>query len=324
MAEPVNPAGISSETPISIPMHRKTSLKRKRMKKCWQLYLIILLPVIYLILFKYVPMYGIVIAFKNYIATKGIMGSPWVGLKHFDYFFNSPLLFRLLYNTAGISLYSLLAGFPLPIILALSLNEVKTITFKKTVQMVTYAPYFISTVVMVSIMLQFLSPQIGIVNHLIKSLGGSAVNFMGEPGYFKSLYVWSGVWQYTGYSSILYLAALTGIDPELHQAAIVDGATKLKRIWHIDIPGIMPTAVILLILNAGQIMNVGFEKVYLMQNNLNLSSSDVIATYVYRMGLLNSQFSYSTAVGLFNSIVNLVLLVLVNQMARKLGETSLW
>lgn len=296
----------------------------KKMKKSWQLYLVILPPIIYLILFKYAPMYGIIIAFKNYIATKGIMGSPWVGFKHFHYFFTSPLLFRLLYNTVSISLYSLLAGFPLPLILALSLNEVKNISFKKTVQMVTYAPYFISTVVMVSIMFQFLSPQIGIVNHIIKLLGGEAINFMGEPNYFKSLYVWSGVWQYTGYSSIIYLAALTSIDPELHQAAIVDGATKLKRIWHIDIPGIMPTAVILLILNVGQIMNVGFEKVYLMQNNLNMGASDVISTYVYRMGLLNSQFSYSTAVGLFNSVVNLILLVIVNQAARKLGETSLW
>lgn len=322
MGVPADFSGISGGISKSVLRHKSTPLKK--MKKSWQLYLVILLPVVYLIIFKYAPMYGVIIAFKNYIATKGILGSPWVGFKHFHYFFTSPLLFRLLYNTVSISLYSLLAGFPLPIILALSLNEVKNISFKKTVQMVTYAPYFISTVVMVSIMLQFLSPQIGIVNHIIKSLGGHATNFMGEPDYFKSLYVWSGVWQYTGYASIIYLAALTGIDPELHQAAIVDGATKLKRIWHIDIPGIMPTAVILLILNVGQIMNVGFEKVYLMQNNLNMVSSDVIATYVYRMGLLNSQFSYSTAVGLFNSVVNLVLLVLVNQAARKLGETSLW
>lgn len=306
-----------------VPLRKRNS-PLKKMKKSWQLYLVIFLPMVYLILFKYVPMYGVIIAFKNYIAVKGILGSPWVGLKHFEYFFSSPLLFRLLYNTISISLYSLLAGFPLPIILALSLNEVKNIRFKKTVQMVTYAPYFISTVVMVSIMLQFLSPQIGIVNHFIKLFGGQAVNFMGEPNYFKSLYVWSGVWQYTGYSSIIYLASLSSIDPELHQAAIVDGATKLQRIWNIDIPGIMPTAVILLILNVGQLMNVGFEKVYLMQNNLNMNSSDVLATYVYRMGLLNSQFSYSTAIGLFNSVVNLILLVMVNQVARKLGDTSLW
>lgn len=322
MRGPVESGGTKSGIPGEDLKNIKAPIKR--IQKSWQLYLVILLPVIYLIIFKYAPMYGISIAFKDYIATKGITGSPWAGLKHFQYFFTSPLLFRLLYNTVGISLYSLLAGFPLPLILAVSLNEVKCVPFKKTVQMVTYAPYFISTVVMVSILLQFLSPQIGIVNNIIKMLGGEAINFMGEPDYFKSLYVWSGVWQYTGYSSIIYLAALTNIDPELHQAAIVDGASKLKRIWHIDIPGIMPTAVILLILNAGQLMNVGFEKVYLMQNNLNMSTSDVIATYVYRMGLLNSQFSYSTAVGLFNSAVNMVLLVIVNQAARKLGETSLW
>lgn len=295
-----------------------------RIAKSWQLYVVILLPLVFLIIFRYVPMYGIILGFKDYYVTKGILGSPWAGLKHFEYFFQSPLLPRLLINTISISLYSLLAGFPMPIILALSLNEVKNLAFKKTVQMITYAPYFISTVVMVSIVMQFLNPTFGIVNAAIKATGAEAINFMGMPKAFIHIYVWSGVWQYTGYSSVIFIAALASIDPETSQAAIVDGATRLQRIWHIDLPGIMPTAVILLILNVGQVLNVGFEKVYLMQNNLNMSTADVISTYVYRMGLLNSQFSYATAVGLFNSVVNLFLLVIVNQIAKKFGDTSLW
>lgn len=312
------------------PLHAASRQKRglhatwNRIAKGWQLYLIILLPLLFLIIFRYVPMYGIVLGFKQYYVTKGILGSPWVGLKHFDYFFQSPLLSRLLINTVSISIYSLLAGFPMPIILALSLNEIRNLAFKKSVQMITYAPYFISTVVMVSIVMQFLNPTFGIVNTVIKATGAEAVNFMGMPKAFIHIYVWSGVWQYTGYSSVIFIAALSAIDPEISQAAIVDGATRLQRIWHIDLPGIMPTAVILLILNAGQMLNVGFEKVYLMQNNLNMSTADVISTYVYRMGLLNSQFSYATAVGLFNSAVNLFLLVVVNQIARKFGDTSLW
>lgn len=295
-----------------------------KIAKGWQLYAVLFLPLLFLIVFRYVPMYGITLGFKQYFVTKGILGSPWTGLDHFLYFFNSPLLPRLLFNTISISLYTLLAGFPMPILLALSLNEVRSLAFKKTVQMITYAPYFISTVVMVSIVMQFLNPTFGIVNTAIKATGAEAINFMGMPKAFIHIYVWSGVWQYTGYSSVIFIAALASVDPEIVQAAIVDGATRLQRIWHIDLPGIMPTAVILLILNMGQMLNVGFEKVYLMQNSLNMSRADVISTYVYRMGLLNSQFSYATAVGLFNSVVNLMLLVAVNQIARKVGYASLW
>lgn len=297
---------------------------RHRILRHWQLYLVFLAPLAYIVVFRYLPMYGAQIAFKDFAASLGLWGSPWVGFKHFGNFIKSPYFGRLIGNTLGISAYSLALGFPIPILLALSLNEVKNKSFKKAVQMVTYAPYFISTVVLVSLVMQVLSPQFGIVNGLIKSLGGKPINFMGSPKLFKSIYVWSGIWQYTGYSSIIYIAALAGIDPCLHEAAIVDGASRLQRVVHIDIPGIMPTVTILLILQVGQLMNVGFEKVFLMQNPLNMSASDVISTYVYRIGLTGGQFSFSTAVGLFNSTVNLVLLLTVNRVARKLGETSLW
>jgi putative aldouronate transport system permease protein len=297
---------------------------KQRILRHWQLYLVFLLPLAYIIIFRYLPMYGAQIAFKDFAAIKGVWGSPWVGLKHFANFIKSPYFGRLIGNTLGISTYYLIVGFPIPIILALSLNEVRSKSFKKAVQMVTYAPYFISTVVLVSLVMQVLSPQFGIVNNLIKALGGRPINFMGSPKLIKSIYVWSGVWQYTGYSSIIYIAALAGIDPALHEAAIVDGASKLQRIIHVDIPGIMPTVTILLILQVGQLMSVGFEKIFLMQNPLNMSTADVISTYVYRIGLTGGQFSFSTAVGLFNSTVNLVLLLVVNRIARKIGDTSLW
>jgi len=230
----------------------------------------------------------------------------------------------LLKNTLGLSIYSLLAGFPLPILLAVMLNETTSLRFKKTVQMVTYAPYFISTVVMVSIVMQFLDPRIGFANRVIVLLGGQARNFMGQESLFQSIYVWSGIWQNTGYGAIIYIAALSGIDPTLYEAAYIDGASRLQKVIHIDLPGILPTVVILLILSIGSIMNVGFEKVFLMQNPLNLGTSEIIATYVYKLGILNAQFSFGTAVGLFNSVVNLILIASVNQIARRIGQTSLW
>lgn len=300
------------------------SYHTSKIKRHWELYIVIALPIIYLIVFKYIPMWGAQIAFRNYIFTRGFTGSTWVGLQHFKDFFTSIQIGRLLKNTIGISVYSILAGFPLPILLALMLNEVRSIKFKKTVQMVTYAPYFISTVVMVSIILQILDPHNGLINNIITRLGGEPIHFMAETKLFKSIYVWSGVWQMTGYNAIIYIAALAAIDPCLHEAAIVDGASKFQRIVHIDVPGIMPTAVILLILSVGRVMNVGFEKVYLLQNDLNMVRSDVISTYVYRIGLIGSQYSFSTAVGLFNSVVNLILLVSVNAVSRRVSETSLW
>ncbi|HEY8362826.1 MAG TPA: ABC transporter permease subunit [Tissierellaceae bacterium] len=315
---------IKTSSVLLINVESKKNDMLKKVKRHWQLYFVILLPLVYIIVFHYIPMYGVQIAFKNYVPTKGIFGSPWVGFKHFETFFKSYQFWRLIKNTVGISFYSLIAGFPVPIILALSLNAVRNQKFKKVVQMTTYAPHFISTVVMVSIIMQLLSPRTGLVNKLLGLVGIGPIDFMGEAKYFKSIYVWSGIWQSMGFNSIIYIAALASIDPSLHEAAIVDGASQLQRIWYIDIPGIMPTATIMLILSMGQIMNVGFEKIYLMQNPLNMSTSDVISTYVYRLGLVNAQYSFSAAVGLFNSVVNLILLVSVNQFARKFGETSLW
>jgi putative aldouronate transport system permease protein len=269
-------------------------------------------------------MYGVQIAFKNFIPTLGIWGSPWVGFKHFKTFFDSYYFWLLIKNTVGISLYSLIVGFPAPVILALMLNEIKNNKFKKTVQTVTYAPYFISNVIMVGIILAFLSPSTGVVNEAIKAIGLKPIFFMAKSSLFKSIYVLTGVWQGAGWGSIIYLAALAGIDPQLHEAAIIDGASRLQRLWHINVQGILPTMVIILILNTGSIMNVGFEKVFLMQNSINLEASEVISTYVYKAGLLNAQYSYSAAVGLFNSVINFIVLITVNSIARRVNETSLW
>ena len=296
----------------------------KKLKRSWQLYLIILLPLVSVILFSYVPMYGVVLAFKRYRISDGILGSPWIGLEMFRQFFSAPSSFNVISNTILISLYSIVAGFPLPIILAIALNEIGGRFFKKTVQLVTYAPYFISTVVMVGMLMQIMDPRIGLINNIITALGGQANDFFGKPELFTSIYVWSGVWQGTGFAAIIYLAALSGVSNEQQEAAIVDGASRLKRIWHVDLPCITPTIIILLIMNIGGIMGVGFEKIYLMQNSLNMSVSEVISTYVYKVGLVNADYSFSTAVGLFNSAVNLILLILANTFARKFSDSSLW
>ena len=297
-----------------------------RIGKYYQLYLLLLLPLTWLFVFQYIPMYGVIIAFKNFNASLGILGSEWVGLRHFERFFRSHFFSRTLVNTIAISVYSLVAGFPVPIILALALNSSLRVKFSKTVQFVTYMPYFISTVVMVGIIIEFLNPRVGIVNIARQALGLSQIDYMAQPGLFRSIYVWSGVWQNAGWGTIVYLAALAGIDPQLHEAATCDGAGRLRRIIHIDLPGLIPTITILLILNLGTIISVGFEKVFLMQNNLNLVTSEVISTFVYKVGLAASvpNFSYGAAVGLFLSVVNFALITLVNTAARRMGETSLW
>ncbi|NLN03714.1 MAG: sugar ABC transporter permease [Clostridiaceae bacterium] len=294
------------------------------MKKNYDLYLLSLPMFIYIVVFHYGPMYGVQIAFKVFIPVKGINGSPWVGFEHFIRFFKSYHFWTLLKNTLGISIYSLAVGFPCPIILALMLNEVRHKYFKKTIQMVTYAPHFISVVVLVGIMTTFLSPNTGVINQFIKKLGMEPIAFLEKPEWFKTLYVLSGVWQRVGWNSIIYMAALSSIDVQLHEAAIVDGSNKLQRIYYIDIPGIIPTAVILLILNMGNIMSVGFEKVFLMQNPLNLRASEVISTYVYKVGLMGGEFSFSAAVGLFNTVVNFALLIIVNRIAGRVGDARLW
>ncbi|WP_017812105.1 MULTISPECIES: ABC transporter permease [Paenibacillus] len=319
MADTVKIDGVSNSSARS----SRHSL-RKRISRNWELYLLIAPAFLYFLIFHYGPMYGIQIAFKNFMPARGITESPWVGFDHFIRFFNSYYFWDLIRNTLTISLYQLIVGFPLPILLALAFNEIKNGWFKRTVQTVTYAPHFISVVVMAGIIVTFLSPSTGIIINIIEWLGFTAPNFLTDPAWFKTMYVLSGVWQSTGWGTIIYLAALSAVDPQLHEAAIMDGASRWRRIIHINIPTIIPTITILLILNVGSILGVGFEKILLLQNPLNMSSSDVIDTFVYRTGLLNVQYSFSTAVGLFNSVINAILLIAVNQIARKTSENSLW
>lgn len=293
-------------------------------RRHWQLYLLIIPPLLYFIIFKYVPMVNAVIAFKDYNVVRGIWGSPWAGFKHFRLFFDNPQFLTLVKNTFFLSVYSLAVSFPIPILLALALNEIRNGFFKRLVQLVTYAPYFISTVVMVSMIYLVFGARLGIANRLLELIGVESINFLGRADLFRPIYVWSDVWQTAGYSAVIYLAALSSVDPTLYEAAKVDGASRLQKIRNIDIPSLMPTALIILILSVGHLMSVSFEKVFLLQNPLNLSTSEVIATYVYKIGLLNANFSFATAVGLFNSVVNLVLLLLVNMFAKKTANTSLW
>ena len=298
----------------------------KRISRNWGLYLLLLPALVLLILFAYKPMYGVVIAFKNYKNSLGILGSPWAEplFKNFQRFFNSYQCEATIRNTLRLSLYSLAVGFPIPIILALMINQITAMRFRRTFQTILYLPHFISTVVMVGLLLIWLSPSSGLVGAFYRLLGKDAPNVMTSASGFPSIYVWSDVWQHSGWDSIVFLAALSSIDPTLYEAATVDGATRWQKMRYIDLPLLMSTACIMLILRAGNLMNVGFEKVFLMQNDLNMSTSEIIATYVYKMGLRNSQYAVSTAVNLFNNLVNFVLLLLVNCVTRKLGETSLW
>ena len=283
------------------------------------------LPVlVFFLVFHYAPMYGVQIAFKKFSAVRGIVGSPWRGLYYFQQFFDSYLFGALIGNTLGLSLYSLAVGFPTPILLALMMNELRSERVKRVVQTITYAPHFISMVVMCSMIILFLSPSSGVLNRIIEILGGQSVYFMGKPEYFKTIYVLSGVWQNTGWSSIIYMAALSGIDPQLHEAATIDGASRLQRVWHINLPGILPTAVILLIMNCGSLMSIGFEKAFLLMNDLNRAAAEIISTFVYQRGLIDRNYSSAAAIGLFNSAINLVLLLGVNAIARRISDTSLW
>lgn len=304
------------------PANREQSLGM-RILRCWQLYVLILPAFAYIIIFHYIPMYGIVIAFQDYNPAAGFFGK-FVGFKHFTTFIQSMQFEKLILNTLLLNVYSLIFTFPLPILLALLLNEARHAWFKKTVQNITYIPLFISTVVVVGMLNCFLAPSNGIVNVLIEKLGGQSVDFMGQAKWFRTLYIVSGVWQNCGSSAIIFIAALSGIDPELHEAAQIDGANRLQRIWHINLPGIMPTIVMLLILNCGSLLNVGMDKVYLMQNTMNLSVSEVISTYVYKVGLLTAQYSYSTAIGLFNAVINFMILFAVDRFAKKASGISLF
>lgn len=297
---------------------------RGYMSTNWQLYLLLALIMFYFIIFKYLPIYGLSMAFMNFSPRLGFHGSEWVGLEQFEKLFTSRQFWPSLRNTLTLSLYSLAAGMPFPIIFALVLNSFQNERFKKVAQTVTYAPHFISTVVIVGMLKLFLSPSSGVVNHLFVALGGEPFNFFGSAAAFPHLYVWSDIWQNTGWNAVIYIAALSGIDPSLHEAAMVDGAGRLRRIFHIDIPGILPTFTILFIMRFGSIVNLGFEKVFLMQTSLNEATSETIATYAYKVGLQKAQYSYSAAVDMFNSCVTFVLLMLVNFGSRKLTTTSLW
>ena len=325
--KPAPPAPAPREavkTARNIPRTSRRTAARRSLRRHWQLYLLIVVPLAYFVIFKYIPITNAVIAFKDYSPIKGPWGSDWVGFRNFELFFQNPVFWTLVKNTFFLAAYTVLASFPIPIVLAIALNEIRNSRFKKVTQLVTYAPYFISTVVVVSMTILVLSPRLGFVNDAIGLFGVPAVDFLGNPNYFRHIYVWSDVWQTTGYSAVIYLAALSGIDPALHESARIDGASRLQRIRHVDLPGIMPTAVIILVLGVGNIMSIGFEKAFLLQNPLNLAQSEIIATYVYKTGLLNADFSMATAVGLFNSVINLFLLLGVNFVAKRITGNGLW
>lgn len=288
------------------------------------LYIMIAPVVAYYVIFCYWPMYGIQIAFRDFIPRLGFWGSPWVGFDHFKRFFSSYKFLTLLGNTLMLSIYGLLVSFPLPILFALLLNYLPGKGFRKTVQTISYAPNFISMVVLCGMITIFLYPDTGVINQVIKSLGGESIDFLSNPKYFRSIFVWTGVWQTMGFSAIMYISALSGVDYEMHEAAIIDGANKLQRIRYIDLPSIIPTASIMLIFALSGIMGVDFQKVLLLQNSLNMTVSDVLSTYVYRVGLLDSDYGYSTAVGLFNSVCSVVLLIASNAIVKKKTSSGLW
>ncbi len=321
---------MSALYPNELPVEIRETLYKQKNKKItarWQLYLMLVVPVAIVLLFSYVPMGGLVIAFKNYDFTKGIFGSPWVGMKNFVNFFNSYKFKIVLRNTLAISLYSLCASFPIPIIFALFLNSFPSKKYAKVIQTVTYVPHFISTVIIVGLITQLLSNRTGIYGTLYTLFTGeTGPNILASGPMFKHIYVWSGIWQNTGYNAIIYIAALAGVDTALHEAAMIDGASRFQRIWHIDMPAILPTAVIMLILATGNIMNIGYEKVLLMQNDLNLNYSEIISTYVYKVGLASgvNNFSLSAAISMFNSVINFILLLLVNKVAKKLSGSGIF
>jgi len=269
-------------------------------------------------------MWGVQIAFRDFISQTPMLQMPWRGLYYFEQFMSSQLFWQYFANTVIIALYTLVAGFPLPIILAICLNECRFLKFKKSIQMITYMPFFISTVVLVAMILQFTAPETGVVNTIMSFFGRPRINYMAQPQYFRHIFVWTGIWQTTGFNAIIYLAALSGISQDLIDAAKVDGCNRWQRVWHIDLPGIMPTIIILLILNISSLVNVGFERIFLMQNAFNISVSEVLSTYIWRVGVAGGNFSFSAAAGLFNSVITFTLIILANFTARKVGDTSLW
>lgn len=306
------------------PSKQRKSRRFVRLRKSAPLFILLAPAMIILAVFAYVPMYGLLIAFKDYSPALGVFGSPWAGLKYFNTFFHSYQFVRTLRNTLVISLYSIFAGFPLPVILALLTHQIRTGKFKKFFQVVTYLPHFISTMIICGMLVLFLSPSTGLIAAIFSKLGGQAPNILAMPNAFSSVVVWSDIWQNLGWDSIIYLAALAGIDPTLYEVARIDGATKFQTMMKIDLPLLMPTIITLLILRTGSVLGVGFEKVFLLQNQLNLPTSEIISTYVYKIGLLSSQYSLSTAIGLFNSVVNFIILITVNKIAKHFTNSGLF
>ncbi len=298
---------------------------KKALKRDYDVYLLILPVIAYFVIFCYVPMYGIQIAFKNYSPAQGFADSPWVGLTHLTRFINSLYFGRVIKNTLIMSVYSLLLTIPAPVILALLFNEIRTRKLKVTMQAISYAPNFISTVVMVSMIVMFLTPQTGFLDSILRVFGyGADKSILGQPNAFYHIYVWSGVWQTMGWSSVIYSAAIEGVPADMYEAASLDGASKIKQIWYVTLPTISPTIIILAIMAIGNVLNIGYEKVFLMQTTSNLSTSEVISTYVYKSGLQQAQYSFSTMVGLFNNVINFVVLIAANSIAKRVSETSLW
>ncbi len=308
-----------------------TEMSKARRRRLWRrvkrkrvLYLMLLPGMLLLLIFHYIPMWGVLIAFKDYRVLKGILASDWVGLKHFRAFFGGRMFSSVVLNTLILNCYSLIFAFPLPLVFALMLNEVRVDWFKKGVQTITYMPHFISTVVIVGMMKELLSPTNGIVNQILMRMGHEPIYFFGKAGYFRSLYIISGAWAGTGWGSIVYLAAIAAVDVSLYEAATIDGASRLQKIWHVTLPCIRSTFMVMLILRLGQMLGSDSEKVLLMQTSGNRSVSELLSTYIYNRGVLNSEYSYSTAVGLFNSAVSFLLILVANTLSRRLTEESLW
>lgn len=299
-------------------------MKRKVWKQYWQLYVILLLPLAHILIFNFVPLYGLQLAFKRFSVRLGVFSSPSVGLQYFRDFFSSQISWSIIKNTLSLSFYNIVFSFPFPIILAIMLNEIRSRKFKKTVQMITYAPYFISIVVLVGMLMTFLDLRNGIINRIISLLGIGAQNFMGTSRTFPHIYVWSGIWQNTGFNSIVYIAALAGVSQELQEAARIDGCNRLQRIWHVDLPEIRPTIMILLIMGFGYTMSLGFEKVFLLQNQANISVSEIMSTYIYKVGIINRNYGFSTAINLLNSVLNLMFIMLANFISKRINGYGLW
>ena len=305
-------------------MQKKVIKLGKNIRKNIGLYIMLAIPLAWYIIFKYIPMYGLQIAFRRFNPTLGITKSPWVGITYFKQFFESYYFKDILWNTVSLSLFTMVIGFPMPIILALLINEIKNTKFKKAIQNITYMPNFLSIVVIVSMLTLFSNRDYGLFNKITGLFGAAPVDFMSKPNYFQPLYVFSNVWQYMGFNAIIYIAALSSVDQEIYEAASIDGATRMQKIIHISIPCIMSTIIVLFIMRIGNLMSVGFEKVYLMQNSVTLSASEVISTFIYKNGIQKGQFSYSTAVGMFNSVINFILLISANFISKKSTKTGLW